>query len=90
MNGSPIRAPSAATAADSNGSAQAVPGPWCLRYSIGSEVMSERCNFPNFEACRQEMYFWGSTAFCSQNPAYFWNAPYGEPRYRKHKRRSYY
>ena len=49
----------------------AVPGPWCLRYSIGAEVSREQCNFPSFEACRSEMYFWGSTAFCSQNPGYF-------------------
>jgi hypothetical protein len=78
----------AATAADTSGPAAAAPGAWCLRYEIGAEVVQERCHFPNFEACRREMYFWGSTAFCSQNPAYFWNAaPYGEPRYRKSKRK---
>ena len=78
----------AATTADSNRPAKAVPGPWCLYYSVGSEVMSERCNFPDFETCRQERSFWGTTAFCTENPRYFWNAPNGEPRYRKSKRRT--
>jgi hypothetical protein len=80
----------AATAADTNRPAAAAPGPWCLYYSVGSEVVSQRCNFPNFEACAQERSFWGSTAFCTQNSAYFWNAPNGEPGYRKSKRRSNY
>jgi Protein of unknown function (DUF3551) len=80
----------AAATADSNLPAQAAPGAWCLRYEIGAEVMRERCVFPNFEACSQERSFWGSTAFCSQNPAYFWNAPNGEPGYRKSKRRTNY
>jgi hypothetical protein len=82
----------AATVTDADRPATAAPlGAWCLRYEIGAEVVQERCVFPNFEACRREMYFWGSTAFCSQNPAYFWNAePYGKPRYRKSKRRPSY
>jgi hypothetical protein len=79
----------AATAAGADRRAAAAPpGAWCLYYSVGAEVMSERCDFPNFEACRQERSFWGSTAFCTQNPAYLWNAaPYAQPRSRKSKRK---
>jgi hypothetical protein len=70
-----------------SGPGMALPGPWCLRYDIGSGVMREQCNFESFEACNHERTFWGSTAFCSQNPGYF--GPYPQ-KTRKSKRRPYY
>jgi len=55
--------------------AEAAPGPWCLRYDIGSGVVRERCDFVNFDACRAERAFWSSTAFCSPNPGYAYAPP---------------
>ena len=69
------------------GQGMALPGPWCLRYDIGSGVVREQCNFESFEACNHERTFWGSTAFCSQNPGYFGSYP---QKTRKSKRRPYY
>lgn len=66
--------------------------PWCLRYDIGGGVVQENCRLPNFEACNYERAFWGSTAFCSPNPAYsgYWSdEDRPRPRQRKKQRRHY-
>ena len=66
--------------------------PWCLRYDIGGGVVQENCRLPSFEACNYERAFWGSTAFCSPNPAYsgYWsNEDRPRPRHRKKQRRHY-
>ena len=57
--------------------AEAYEGLWCLRYSAGRGSSAERCSFQTFEACRNERSFYGSSAFCSQNPGYL---PYWQGR----------
>ena len=42
--------------------------PWCLQANVGRSV-TERCEFGTFEACARERTYWGTTAFCTQNPA---------------------
>jgi hypothetical protein len=56
---------------------EAYDGLWCLRYSAGRGSSAERCSFQTFEACRNERSFYGSSAFCSQNPGYL---PYWQGR----------
>ena len=51
--------------------------PWCLKASIGLGVVSERCDFPTFETCRNERPMWGNGAFCVQNSRYL---PYWQGR----------
>ena len=57
-------------------SAEAYEGPWCMRANAGFGSIAEICHFNSFEACRDERYHWGTTAFCSQNPRYlpYWQA----------------
>jgi hypothetical protein len=43
--------------------------PWCLKANIGRSVI-DICHFRNFEQCRDELFFYGSTAFCVNNPRY--------------------
>ena len=58
--------------------AQAYPeGPWCLKASMGFGVVTERCEFRTFEACRDERGIWGASAFCVQNPRFL---PYWQGR----------
>ena len=66
-------------------------GPWCLKYNTGRAV-GERCSFRSFEACRNERTFWGSTAFCTQNPGYlpYWQGSFGEEPHRKVSRKKKY
>jgi hypothetical protein len=54
--------------------------PWCLKASIGLGVVSERCDFPTFETCRDERPMWGNGAFCVQNSRYlpYWQGRIGE------------
>ena len=68
-------------------------GPWCAVFTTGSSSVSERCDMPNFEACRQEAQFFGPTAFCRQNSRYapYWGVGGESPRRRatnrKHRHR---
>jgi hypothetical protein len=72
------------------GPAAAVEGTWCLRASVGRGAVTERCDFRTFEACRDERSFWGSSAFCTQNPRYlpYWQGRFGEEPRRKVTRKS--
>lgn len=71
----------AAAAVSAAASLQAPPaqaygnGPWCAVYSIGHGSATERCEFWNFEACRQEITG-GNRGFC--RPSSYWAAP-GRP-----------
>jgi hypothetical protein len=58
-------------------------GAWCLRYDIGGGAVQENCRFESFEACNRERSLWGSTASCTQNPAFrgYWDED--RPRTRK-------
>lgn len=41
--------------------------PWCAFYDIGSGSSVERCEFRDFESCRQEITG-GNRGFCNPNP----------------------
>jgi len=41
--------------------------PWCAFYDIGSGSSVERCEFRDFESCRQEIAG-GNRGFCNPNP----------------------
>jgi hypothetical protein len=63
--------------------------PWCLRYDIGGNSVQENCTLPSFEACYAERTYWGTTAFCSPNPAYSLDWSHEarrKARHRKHRR----
>ena len=47
----------------------AYQGPWCAYMSLGLEFYSERCDLPNYEACRNEIMGTPGT-WCTQNPRY--------------------
>ncbi len=66
------------------GQARAYDGPWCLKAPIGFGVVTERCHFRTFEACRGERAGLGGSAFCVQNSRFlpYWQggSPDQEPR----------
>ena len=41
--------------------------PWCAIYDIGPGSSVERCEFRDFESCRQEITG-GNRGFCNHNP----------------------
>ena len=41
--------------------------PWCALYDIGEGSSQERCEFRDFESCRQEITG-GNRGFCNHNP----------------------
>ena len=41
--------------------------PWCALYDIGEGSTQERCEFRDFESCRQEITG-GNRVFCNRNP----------------------
>src|SRR5215203_7415816 len=41
--------------------------PWCALYDIGEGSTQERCEFRDFESCRQEITG-GNRGFCNHNP----------------------
>lgn len=41
--------------------------PWCAVYDVGSGSSVERCEFRDFESCRQEISG-GNRGFCNHNP----------------------
>jgi len=62
-------------------------GAWCLRYDIGAGTVNENCRFESFEACNHERPFFGTTAFCTQNPHFMGYEQEKRPRPRKKHRR---
>lgn len=56
-------------------------GPWCMK-SIAGRAEVNICHFRTIEHCLAERSFWGSAAFCVQNPRYlpYWTGR--EPRRR--------
>jgi Protein of unknown function (DUF3551) len=42
-------------------------GPWCAVESLGSDSMTERCTFADFETCRREVVA-GNRGYCNSNP----------------------
>ena len=56
---------------------------WCAFYDIGSGSSVERCEFRDFESCRQEITG-GNRGFCSQNPR--WTGPAAQPVHRSPRR----
>ena len=59
--------------------------PWCLKAALGNGTTFDFCYFNTFEGCAQERFFYGTTSFCTTNPAAFYR--YGEPGYRLRKSR---
>jgi len=49
--------------------AQAYEGPWCAYQMDGRDFYTSRCDLPNYEACRAEIFGLGGT-WCTQNPRY--------------------
>ena len=43
--------------------------PWCALYDIGEGSSQERCEFRDFESCRQEITG-GNRGFCNHNPSW--------------------
>ena len=50
--------------------------PWCALYDVGSGSSVERCEFRDFESCRQEITG-GNRGFCNHNPR--WTGQTGQP-----------
>lgn len=44
--------------------------PWCLKADKGFGWVVDICRFRTFEDCAQERFFYSTTSFCIQNPAY--------------------
>jgi hypothetical protein len=61
-------------------------GPWCLVYDTGAGSTQENCELEDFAACYRERQYWGTTAFCRQNPAYRGAPTAEEPRHGKRYR----
>jgi hypothetical protein len=53
--------------------------PWCALYDIGEGSSQERCEFRDFESCRQEITG-GNRGFCNPNPR--WTGQAGQPKRR--------
>lgn len=49
--------------------AGAYEGPWCAVVGLGEGSTIERCDFRDFESCRQEITG-GNRGFCNHNPRY--------------------
>ena len=49
--------------------AGAYEGPWCAVVGLGPGSTTERCDFRDFESCRQEITG-GNRGFCNHNPRY--------------------
>ena len=75
----------ATTALPGSDPAQAYDGPWCGVYSIGDGSSVEKCDFRNFESCREEIVA-GNRGFCRQNGYYQGNPEASAPRPRKARR----
>jgi hypothetical protein len=58
--------------------------PWCAIYDIGSGSSVERCEFRDFESCRQEITG-GNRGFCNHNPR--WTGQTGQATHRSPPRR---
>ena len=58
--------------------------PWCALYDIGEGSSQERCEFRDFESCRQEIAG-GNRGFCNHNPR--WTGQTGQPKRRSPPRR---
>jgi hypothetical protein len=56
-------------------------GPWCAIVDLGPGSSVERCEFWDFESCRQEITG-GNRGFCNHNPRYSGAAPPYGPRRR--------
>ena len=57
-------------------------GPWCAIIDLGPGSTTQRCDFPNFEACRLEITG-GNRGFCNHNPRWAGgSSEYGPPRRR--------
>jgi hypothetical protein len=42
-------------------------GPWCAIVDLGPGTSTQRCDFRDFESCRQEITG-GNRGFCNHNP----------------------
>lgn len=64
--------------------------PWCLKANVGVGVVTERCDFPNFETCGRERPAWGNSAFCVQNSRYlpYWQGRFGDEPVRRPLRKT--
>ena len=58
--------------------------PWCAIIDIGAGSSTERCEFRDFESCRQEITG-GNRGFCNHNPR--WTGQTGQSTSRKPPRR---
>ena len=58
--------------------------PWCAIVDIGPGSSTERCEFRDFESCRQEITG-GNRGFCNHNPR--WTGRTGQSTSRKPPRR---
>jgi hypothetical protein len=66
-NGLLVLAMLAGAALFSSSSAGAYEGPWCAVVGLGPGSTTERCDFRDFESCRQEITG-GNRGFCNHNP----------------------
>jgi hypothetical protein len=69
------------------GSSRAYEGPWCAMEDTGTQSVSERCSFRDFESCRLEIVS-GNRGYCNQNPRWSGDASLLSPRKREPRRRA--
>ena len=65
-------------------------GTWCAVINLGIGSVGERCGYPSFETCQQDVRVYGTSSFCRMSPGYeaYWGM--ADPRHpvRKKKRHS--